>query len=239
MNNSTVDRLVENYHTLSRRPDISSAEVRKTVFRFFERAFLKLLPSDRDASILDVGCGEGAFLLFVKANGYRNVSGVDLSPENVAICTASGLSVTLGDVTRLDWAERGGCDGIVAIDLIEHLPKAGAGPFLEELRLALKPGGRLILQTPNMGSFFASSIRYGDLSHEYGLTERSAVALLMIAGFREDEIDVLPSWNATTAPGFVRERYLALLHRLWALADDSGRARIPTKNLIIVARRSA
>jgi hypothetical protein len=62
---------------------------------------------------------------------------------------------------------------------------------------------------------------------------------LMIAGFRVSEIEVLPSWNATTLPGFLREKYLSILHRLLSLAEDSGRARIPTKNLIIVARRES
>jgi 2-polyprenyl-3-methyl-5-hydroxy-6-metoxy-1,4-benzoquinol methylase len=239
MKKSTSDYLVENYHTLSRRADLSSPVVRKTVFRFFERAFLKLLPPDRDARIIDVGCGEGAFLLFLQAQGYTNICGVDLSPENVAMCAKSGLSVSLGDVTARNWTENGSYDAIVALDLIEHIPKSEAGPFLMQLRLALNRGGRLILQTPNMGSLFASAIRFADLSHEFGVTEKSAVDLLMIAGFRLNEIEVLPSWNATTPLGFLREKYLSVLHRLLSLAEDSGRARIPTKNLIIVARRES
>jgi 2-polyprenyl-3-methyl-5-hydroxy-6-metoxy-1,4-benzoquinol methylase len=239
MPKSTVEELIDNYHTLTGRPDVRSQQVQKTVFRAFERVFLKLLPLDKEALIRDAGCGEGSFLLFLKSKGYTNISGIDLSPENVAICNEMGLSVVQGDIGEpAIWPEIPTYDAIVALDVIEHLPKSMVGPRLARMRLSLKPGGKLVLQTPNMGSLFSMTIRYGDLSHEFGVTERSAVSLLLIAGFKRGEITILPSWNATTALGRVRELYVTILHRLWNLADGAGRNRIPTNNLIIIGTRN-
>jgi 2-polyprenyl-3-methyl-5-hydroxy-6-metoxy-1,4-benzoquinol methylase len=239
MPKSTVEELIDNYHTLTGRPDVRSQQFQKTVFRFFERALLKLLPPDKEALIRDAGCGEGAFLLFLKSKGYTNISGIDLSPENVAISNEMGLAVVQDDITKSTvWPDAPTYDAIVALDVIEHLPKPEVGPFLARLRLSLKPGGKLILQTPNMGSLFAMTHRYADLSHEFGVTELSAVSLLLIAGFECGEITILPSWNATTALGRAREIYLSILHRLWTLAEGQGRIRIPTKNLIIIGSRN-
>ncbi|MDQ4024894.1 MAG: hypothetical protein M3217_05305, partial [Actinomycetota bacterium] len=79
--------------------------------------------------------------------------------------------------------------------------------------------------------------RYYDLSHEFGLTEKSARDLFMTAGFGDADVEVSPAWNATTLLGYGREAYARLLHYAVFLADDSSRPRIPTKNLLITARR--
>jgi hypothetical protein len=61
--------------------------------------------------------------------------------------------------------------------------------------------------------------------------------LLLSAGFRVENIEVLPSWNATTFLGYIREFYLKILHKLIFLADDKSRPKIPTKNLLVIARK--
>lgn len=47
---------------------------------------------------------------------------------------------------------------------------------------ALKPGGRLILQTPNADSPWALGVRYGDFTHEICLNPNSAQHLLTVGG---------------------------------------------------------
>jgi hypothetical protein len=121
------------------------------------------------------------------------------------------------------------------MDLIEHLPKQLVSAFLTDLRGRLAPGGVLLIQTPNMGSVTATFNRYYDLSHDFGVTEQSAVALLMSAGFSAGRIEVRPAWNATTYLGMLRQLYLTWLHSLIFLCEGSNRPRIPTKNLIIRA----
>jgi hypothetical protein len=138
---------------------------------------------------------------------------------------------------RLSERPESGFQLVLAFDLIEHLPKQAAASFLEQVRAKLAPGGSVILQTPNMGSLYAAHNRYYDLSHDFGVTEKSARDLLMLAGFESARIEIKPSWTATTVPGRMRELYVRLLHWLVFLGEGSRRPRIPTMNLLIRATR--
>ncbi len=72
-----------------------------------------------------------------------------------------------------------------------------------------------------MGCVHASYHRYGDLTHHFGVTEKSALALFQASGFQRQEVEIGPDWNAATVPGYLRELYLRILHRLVFLSEDS------------------
>jgi len=234
-NGTTQEVLLKRYHTLTRRADGVDPRTRKVMFKSFARILGPWLPRKKSSSILDIGCGEGVFLAFLSELGYGNLSGFDLSPENVQICHRRGLAfVQQHDALRLDEFQRTTeYDMVYCFDLLEHLSKERAVRFLHNVYLRIAKGGCAVFQTPNMGSILALFHRYHDLTHEYGVTESSAVTLLMTAGFREDCIEVRPSWNATTWLGYLRELYLRGLHILVWMAEGSSRPRIPTKNLLI------
>src|ERR1700723_1374097 len=56
------------------------------VVRDTDPSFGKLLPTNLDARILDIGCGRGHFLHYLTLKGYRSVMGVELCPEQVDFC---------------------------------------------------------------------------------------------------------------------------------------------------------
>lgn len=234
----TRARQIERYHTATGRPSIDDPRVRRLVWRSFERTIGPWLPADRGAKILDAGCGEGALLAFLRDRGYTNLEGFDLSPECVAVCHRLGL----GFVKRFDLLELERWPGedyhaIFLLDVVEHLPKEKAAGVLEVARTKLAPGGYLVIQTPNLGSLLGPYHRYYDLTHEFGLTEKSVRDLLALAGFERDRVEVRPAWNAATQLGRAREVYLRVLHFLVFLAEDASRPRIPTKNLLVRAPR--
>jgi 2-polyprenyl-3-methyl-5-hydroxy-6-metoxy-1,4-benzoquinol methylase len=237
---TTAERLLQRYHSATRRPSLEDPAVRRVVFRAFDRTLGSWLPRDPQAAILDAGCGEGALLLFLRERGYQDLHGFDLSPENVDICHGAGLSfVEVFDALRLrEYHPDRSFDLILALDLVEHLPKAVVASFAEQLRARLRPGGQLILQTPNLGSLQGAFVRHNDLTHEFGLTENTVVDLLALAGFEPGHIEVRPAWNATTTAGYFREIWLRLLHLALFAAEGSGRPRIPTKNLLVRATKT-
>lgn len=234
---TTTERLFEQYNTYAQRPTVEDSSSKKVIFKSFQRIIGQWLPQDLSARILDVGCGEGALLTFLKEKGYTNLCGFDISPENVAICQRMGLSFVqrfnVLEMHELPCTE--GFNVIYAMDILEHLPKDSAATFLENIRAMLKPGGYVVIQTPNMGNILGTFYRYNDLSHEFGVTEKSARHLLTIAGFAPEKIEIIPSWNASTPSGYLREAYLRLLHTIIFLAEGAGRPRIPTKNILIRA----
>lgn len=82
----------------------------------------------------------------------QDVLGVDIDAEGVAMLAERGFKVTCANVETMKLGRL--FDTIIAGEIIEHLPNAGRA--LSSVRKHLKPGGRLILSTPN--PFFVGQI---------------------------------------------------------------------------------
>lgn len=95
--------------------------------------------------LLDVGCGNGRFLTTMRSLGW-SVQGVEFSEAGVQACRMSGLDVHLGDLSSAAFAD-GSFELITVRHVIEHVPDPQA--FMAELARILKPGGRLVVETPN------------------------------------------------------------------------------------------
>jgi len=98
---------------------------------------------------LDVGCGAG-LLCEPLARLGAEVTGVDAAAENIAAATihatAAGLPVTYyhGELGALGL---GGFDLVTSMEVLEHVADKPA--FIAQLAAHLKPGGLMVLSTPN------------------------------------------------------------------------------------------
>jgi 2-polyprenyl-6-hydroxyphenyl methylase/3-demethylubiquinone-9 3-methyltransferase len=102
-----------------------------------------------DEVVADVGCGEGAFSAAVADRGARPIA-VDVADEPLRRLRARFPQVT--DVRRASAGEPlplrdGEADVVWAGEVLEHVVDAGA--FATELRRVLRPGGALVLTTPD------------------------------------------------------------------------------------------
>jgi SAM-dependent methyltransferase len=140
------------------------------------------LPRDRDANVADLGCGAGRVLYLLSKKGYRNLTGVDGSASQTAIARQVVESVETMDALCWLRDRAAALDLVLAIDLLEHLNKDEGLEFIDLCASCLRPGGRLILQTPNAASPFFGAVRYGDYTHEQSFTPASLAALLTRAG---------------------------------------------------------
>ena len=77
-----------------------------------------------------------------------NVMGLDIDQENVTRMQSLGMNAEVGDAERLSYHAK--FDTIILGEILEHLGNPGA--CLEGCRQALKPGGRIIISTPNIFS---------------------------------------------------------------------------------------
>ena len=145
------------------------------------------LPASKDARICDVGCGPGALLFMFREMGYSNLAGVDISPQCVELARKVCPGVELGDATEFLSRHKGEFDLVCMMDVIEHHPKERLLPLLEAARDSLRPGGSLILQTPNCAGPFGARHRYWDITHEIGLTTHAVQQMARAVGFRDLE----------------------------------------------------
>jgi 2-polyprenyl-3-methyl-5-hydroxy-6-metoxy-1,4-benzoquinol methylase len=145
------------------------------------------IPADRGIRIIDLGCGAGGKLYWLKRAGYSNISGVDFSPEMVNAALGAGISeVRLGDLqTELSATANDSVDVVLVLDVLEHLERRVLFEVCDEIFRILKPGGRIVAHVPNAEGIFGSRVRYGDLTHELAFTSSSIRQLLQTIGFRE------------------------------------------------------
>jgi len=124
-------------------------------------------------------------LRFVRARGHTNLTGIDLSAEQVELARTILPSLQQADAIGFRRANRECFDLIAAPDLIEHPTKDEELEFPDGCRESLRPGGRLVLRTPNGESPWHGGVRYGDFTHEICFNRKSLETLLRITGFRD------------------------------------------------------
>ena len=129
-------------------PTLDGLEPRRAVLA---RLIVEHFPRERDARILELGCGHGALLHFARQERYTNMAGIDASPAQVAAAQRLGIAgVGHGELLpTLKATPPGSQDAVVAYDVIEHLTKDELLDMADEVARVLKPGGRWIINAPN------------------------------------------------------------------------------------------
>ncbi len=156
--------------------------------RQFRQRLQAFLPPDKGAPILDLGCGCGEFLYFLHREGYTNLHGVDLSPQQVEVAQGLGLpgvKLEVGDA--LDYLQRHVANFalINAQNLLEHFTRDELFTLLDALVAALLPGGTLLAVVPNADSPFGNRTRYWDITNELSFTPSSLLLVLKAVGLPE------------------------------------------------------
>ena len=114
------------------------------------RKAFELFRGERPGRMLDVGCGHGEFGALLLQAGW-SVDGLDLDPAQVASAAGRGLTARVCDLTGGLPFEDARFDALFAGEVIEHLVDTDA--FLAEIARVVRPGGFVILTTPNLASF--------------------------------------------------------------------------------------
>jgi 2-polyprenyl-3-methyl-5-hydroxy-6-metoxy-1,4-benzoquinol methylase len=148
-----------------------------------------LLPASRDAAMLEIGPGFGQLLEGLRRDrGYANAVAIDLSREVVDFCNGllPGSTEYAGDTAGWLRANAGRFERIFVLHVLEHVARAEVGDLVDAIRGALRPGGRVVVELPNMANLFTGTyLRYADRTHEWGYTEQSLRQLLEAAGFAD------------------------------------------------------
>lgn len=169
--------------------------------------FLKPLAAQGIAQGLDLGCGRGEWLEVLGEFGLE-ARGVDLDEGMLNVARNKGLAVDNMDALQALRAVPDGSLAVVsAFHLIEHLAFELFRDLVNEARRALRPGGLLILETPNPENPIVGLVNFHlDPTHvkplpplltqfvtEHSGFSRSIILRLQGATPREDTADALGS----------------------------------------------
>ena len=118
---------------------------------------LPMLPKDKSLRILDVGAGEGYFTKLLKEAGH-DVEALDYVEEDFVV---KGVPFHQADLSQKIPLPDNEYDCVVSIEVIEHVENHFH--FMRELLRITKPGGMVILTTPNVSSMTSRwyFLRYG------------------------------------------------------------------------------
>ena len=152
---------------------------------WYGRRLKRFLPADQAANCLDLPCGYGNFLYFLRAQGYYNVRGVDADPEQIRLARLLGLPAETGDAFGVLSAADNRYQLISSLDFLEHVDKDAAISFLEKCYASLQPGGMLLLRMPCADGPFGAHDAWNDITHEWGMTSTVIRTLLALIGFEE------------------------------------------------------
>ncbi|MNG59943.1 putative S-adenosylmethionine-dependent methyltransferase [compost metagenome] len=140
----------ENKHRGSRE----SIKERLSAYMPFVLPFRDIYPGE---TILDLGCGRGEWLEIMKSLEFDG-KGIDLDEGMLSYCYDLGLNVEKGDV--ISFLEKIPDDSVAIISsfhLVEHIGFDNVKRLVEESFRVLKPGGLLIMETPNPENIIVST----------------------------------------------------------------------------------
>ncbi len=150
---------------------------------YFKKNYFRYLPLNKKSNILDVGCGLGHFLYFLRKEGYTQIKGIDMDNENVSRCKKEGFNVVRGDLLKYLEDSKEKFDVIIMNDVIEHIPKKKIIYLLTLIKTRLNKEGKLFVKTLNCNSRAGLTGFFSDFTHQIGFTEKSLYQLSILTGF--------------------------------------------------------
>lgn len=156
----------------------------------YDVVYQGMVPVNKEVVVADLGCGKGEWLQWMGAQGIQQRTGVDLSPADLALAKMNDAGVQWVEGSLMDFlaANPERFDILHAKDVVEHFTKDEFIDFLRRCHKALRPGGQLWLLTYNAQSPLAGMTRYGDFTHEIGLTPASMGQCLRACGFGDMQV---------------------------------------------------
>lgn len=198
------------------------------------------LPDDKESRIADLGCGDGGLVSWLHAEGFKNAEGVDVSGEQIASGNAMGIaSLTEMDLREYLRSRPNHFDLLFLRDVLGHFNKEEVLEILELMHEALKPGGMLVVKTPNAESPMTGRLRYGDFTHDTSFTGQSLRQLFEVHGFKDVEIySMRPAVHGViSAIRWILWIPIEVQIRFWRLVEAGSFSGWFTQNVVAAGRK--
>ena len=166
-----------------------SRELIKERLKFYLPFVQPLHKYHEPAHAMDLGCGRGEWLELLNENGFE-AQGVDLDDSMLAACRERGLNVSTGDAIKLLREFPDVSQSVISgFHIAEHIPFESLQELIKESLRALKPGGLLILETPNPENIVVATCSfYLDPTHQRPIPPQLLAFLPEHGGFMRTKL---------------------------------------------------
>ncbi len=163
--------------------------LRSLIWSVFKRSLMIQTPFIPGGRILDVGCGNGYFLKWMKEHGWETY-GVEISNSACQIAEKNGITVFNGELRGARYPSNY-FDVVTMNQVLEHVYSPRA--YFREIKRILKPNGLLIACVPNFNSFESHLFGSNWLAlevprHLYFFTPQTLTALAQSEGFQLEKL---------------------------------------------------
>jgi len=209
---------------------------------YFNNHFLPHLPENKDIKILEIGCGWGKFLKALELSGYNNLTGIDVSGQQVEIAKKYiGLkNIFVADAINYVDKSDDKFDVVILSDVLEHLQNDYAVELFIKIYDKLNKNGRIIVQVPN-GMSLLNPIRYADITHVQAFIPQSLGQIFRLSGFNHIQCFAVPPKGAglkTKVRGILWKLIINPIMNIYMLiANGDTMGGIYTSNIIAVAQK--
>jgi len=155
------------------------------VFADLEKNLVMHLPADKNARILDFGCGTGRLLGFLHQKGYTNLHGADIDTTGWEKLQQFTKSLTkIEDTISYLKTVAGAYDFVIVKDVIYYFDRSTVQEITTLLKSALAPGGSIYFEIFNGAILTGPYVQYKDLGIQLILTEQSLQHLIERSGLK-------------------------------------------------------
>jgi 2-polyprenyl-3-methyl-5-hydroxy-6-metoxy-1,4-benzoquinol methylase len=238
-----LDRAYCEYDRRTEQLDASPEAKQRWFDALAAGTYLTHLGPPESCRVLEIGCNRGYLLRALQRFGFRHLTGIDLSPEDLREARKlTGLETLYAEeATRFLEQRPSVYDAVIFKAVLEHVPRDRADALLGAVGGSLTTDGVALCEVPNMDWYAASHERYMDITHETGYTRESLRQLfeLFFEGVEVERV-VDPAHAALASSGrrLARKVVLSVARRLMSfIGEDAATFWFDCRSILAVARR--
>lgn len=225
-----MDSEYNKFYLSDKGTDIQSYEAKVKDFR---KKIGFLAEKYKNEPVIDIGCGIGYLAFYLKKEGFKDVTGVDLDKKLIEVAESNVDAKFIKADGKSFLTDTDKQYGVIFLwNVLEHIAKDETIDFLKLANRRLLANGAIIIRTPNLTNIFSSGHFYSDFTHQTAFTEHSIRQVAQSAGF--SRVEFIEQFPVQSFKGKIKAAANWMLHKTAMWLRGGGKSKVFYRNLYVV-----